>query len=155
AVMTRKLKVLLVDDHPLVREWLTSLIDQQPDMSVCGEAEAIADAVKILKSATPDIAVVDLSLKEASGLELVKTIKSRWPNVGVVVLSMHEEDIYAERAIRAGARGYVMKRESTKRIITAIREVFQGKLCVSDQISTAFAEKFVGGRGGPLSGVQE
>jgi len=153
--MTRKLKVLLVDDHPMVREWLTSLIEQQPDMSVCGEADNITDAVKVFKTASPDIAVVDLSLKEASGLELVKTIKARWPNVGIVVLSMHEEEIYAERSIRAGARGYVMKRESTKRIITAIRDVHQGKLCVSDQISTAFAEKFVGGRTTPLSGVQE
>jgi DNA-binding NarL/FixJ family response regulator len=153
--MTRKLKVLLVDDHPMVREWLTSLIEQQPDMSVCGEADNIADAIKIFKTASPDIAVVDLSLKEASGLDLVKTIKARWPDVGIVVLSMHEEDIYAERAIRAGARGYVMKRESTKRIITAIRDVFRGKLCVSDQISAAFAEKFIGGRSTPSSGVQE
>lgn len=153
--MNRKLKILLVDDHPMVREWLTSLIEQQPDMSVCGEADSIADALKILKNTTPDIAVVDLSLKEASGLELIKTIKARWPEIGVVVLSMHEEEIYAERAIRAGARGYVMKRESTKRIITAIREVYQGKLCVSDQISASFAEKFIGGKGGTPSGVQE
>jgi DNA-binding NarL/FixJ family response regulator len=153
--MTRKLKVLLVDDHPLVREWLTSLIDQQPDMGVCGEADGIADATKLLKNATPDIAVVDLSLKDASGLELVKSIKARWANVGIVVLSMHDEEVYAERAIRAGARGYVMKRESTKRIIAAIRDVSQGKLFVSDQISAAFAEKFIGGRSGTLSGVQE
>jgi DNA-binding NarL/FixJ family response regulator len=138
--MTRKLKVLLVDDHPLVREWLTSLIDQQPDMGVCGEADGIADATKLLKNATPDIAVVDLSLKDASGLELVKSIKARWANVGIVVLSMHDEEVYAERAIRAGARGYVMKRESTKRIIAAIRDVSQGKLFVSDQISAAFAQ---------------
>jgi DNA-binding NarL/FixJ family response regulator len=153
--MTRKLKVLLIDDHPLVREWLTSLIDQQPDMGVCGEADGIPDAIKLLKTVSPDIAVVDLSLKDASGLELVKTIKSKWPNVGIVVLSMHDEEVYAERCIRAGARGYVMKRESTKRIITAIREVHQGRLCVSDQTASAFAEKFIGGRTQPLSGVQE
>ena len=153
--MTRKLKVLLVDDHPMVREWLTSLIEQQPDMSVCGEADNITDAVKVFKTASPDIAVVDLSLKEASGLELVKTIKARWPNVGIVVLSMHEEEIYAERAIRAGARGYVMKRESTKRIITAIHEVHAGRLCVSDQMAASFAEKFVGGRAGAQSSLQD
>src|SRR5207244_2344145 len=102
------------------------------------------DALKVLKTMTPDIAVVDLSLKDASGLELVKTIKSRWPGVGIVVLSMHDEEVYAERCIRAGARGYVMKRESTKRIITAIREVSHGRLCVSDQTASSFAEKFVG-----------
>lgn len=153
--MSRKLKVLLIDDHPLVREWLTSLIDQQPDMEVCGEAEAIQDAVKLLKTATPDIAVVDLSLKNASGLELVKAIKARWPQVGVVVLSMHDEEIYAERCIRAGARGYVMKRESTKRIIAAIRDVHEGRLCVSEQMASAFAEKFIGGRAGGQSGLQD
>lgn len=153
--MTRKLKVLLIDDHPLVREWLTNLIDQQKDMEVCGEAEAIQDAVKILKTVTPDIAVVDLSLKGTSGLELVKSIKAKWPQVGIVVLSMHDEEVYAERCIRAGARGYVMKRESTKRIITAIRGVHEGRLCVSEQMASSFAEKFVGGRAGSQSGLQE
>jgi DNA-binding NarL/FixJ family response regulator len=153
--MTRKLKVLLIDDHPLVREWLTSLIDQQRDMEMCGEAEAIQDAVKILKATTPDIAVVDLSLKDASGLELIKAIKIKWPQVGIVVLSMHDEEVYAERCIRAGARGYVMKRESTKRIIAAIRDVHQGRLCVSEGVASAFAEKFIGGRAGAQSGLQE
>ncbi|HET7084714.1 MAG TPA: response regulator transcription factor [Rhizomicrobium sp.] len=153
--MIRKLKVLLVDDHPLVREWLTSLIDQQPDMGVCGEAGGIPDAVKALKATSPDIVVVDLSLKDASGLELIKTIKARWPQMGIVVLSMHDEEIYAERCIRAGARGYVMKRESTKRIIAAIRDVHEGRLCVSDQIATSFAEKFIGGRAGGQSSLQE
>ena len=137
--MNRKLKVLLIDDHPLVREWLTSLIDQQPDMAVCGEAEDIQSAIKVLKTASPDIAVVDLSLKDASGLELVKTVKAKWPQVGIVVLSMHDEDVYAERCIRAGARGYVMKRESTKRIITAIHEVHAGRLCVSDHASSTLS----------------
>jgi DNA-binding NarL/FixJ family response regulator len=153
--MNRKLKVLLIDDHPLVREWLTSLVNQQPDMTVCGEAESMQGALKILKAAGPDIAVVDLSLKDASGLELVKTIKAKWPQVGIVVLSMHDEDVYAERCIRAGARGYVMKRESTKRIITAIHEVHAGRLCVSEQMAASFAEKFVGGRAGAQSGLQE
>ena len=85
------IKVLLVDDHPLVRESLTSLIDQQEDMSVCGDAEDIADAVRQIKACQPDIAIVDLSLKASSGLELVKSIKLRWPDIGVIVLSMHDE----------------------------------------------------------------
>ena len=153
--MNRKLKVLLIDDHPLVREWLTSLVNQQPDMTVCGEAESMQGALKILKADGPDIAVVDLSLKDASGLELVKTIKAKWPQVGIVVLSMHDEEVYAERCIRAGARGYVMKRESTKRIITAIHEVYAGRLCVSDQMAASFAEKFVGGRSNAQTGLQE
>jgi DNA-binding NarL/FixJ family response regulator len=139
-------KVFLVDDHPLVRESLTSLIDQQTGMSVCGSAEGIADAVKQIKTCNPDIAIVDLSLKDASGLELVKIMKLRWPEIGIIVLSMHDEGLYAERCIRAGARGYVMKRESTRRIVTAIREVAQGRMCVSEPVAAAFAEKFVGHR---------
>ena len=101
-----------------------------------------------MRDSQPDIAIVDLSLKDASGLELVKTLKLRWPAVGVIVLSMHDEGLYAERCIRAGARGYVMKRESTRRIVTAIREVAAGRLCVSEQVAAGFAEKFVGHRAG-------
>src|ERR1700712_3029875 len=111
-VAPHPVRVFLVDDHPLVRESLTSLIDQQDGMTVCGSAEGIADAISQIKTCRPDIAIVDLSLKDASGLELVKTFKLRWPGIGVIVLSMHDEGLYAERCIRAGARGYVMKRES-------------------------------------------
>jgi DNA-binding NarL/FixJ family response regulator len=141
-----KARIFLVDDHPLVREMLTSLIDQQPDLMVCGEAETAVQALRDMATAQPNIAIVDLSLKESVGLDLIKTIKARAPQIGIVVLSMHDEKLYAERCIRAGARGYVMKRESTKRIVGCIRDVLQGKLSVSDQIAAVFAEKFIGGQ---------
>jgi DNA-binding NarL/FixJ family response regulator len=139
----QKCKILLVDDHPLVREWLASLINQQPDLSICGEAESVQQALDYLGAEVPDLAIVDLSLKDSSGLELIKTMKSLYPGVGVIVLSMHDENHYAERAIRAGARGYVTKRETTKKIITAIHQVLAGKLGVSEEVAALFAEKFV------------
>jgi DNA-binding NarL/FixJ family response regulator len=135
--------VFLVDDHPLVRESLTSLINQQPDLFVCGEAEDAASSLREIAALKPDVAVIDISLKDGSGMELIRAIKLRAPSVATIALSMHDEKNYAERAIRAGARGYVMKRESTKRIIAAIRHVLQGRLALSDQIAAGFAEKFV------------
>jgi DNA-binding NarL/FixJ family response regulator len=135
--------VFLVDDHPLVRESLTSLINQQPDLFVCGEAEDAPHSLREIARLDPDVAIVDISLKDGSGMELIRAIKTRVPGVAMIVLSMHDEKIYAERAIRAGARGYVMKRESTKRIIAAIRHVLEGRLALSEQIAAGFAEKFV------------
>ena len=142
----QKTNVFVIDDHPLVRDSLSLLIDQQDDMRVCGEAEDMASALKGLVQAAPDIAIVDLSLKEGSGLDLIKHLKAKAPSVQVVVLSMHDEKLYAERCIRAGARGYVMKRESSKRIIVAIREVRAGKIFLSEQAANLFAERFVGAR---------
>jgi len=139
-----KARIYLVDDHPLVRESLTNLIDQQPDMAVCGEADEAGRAMLGIAARQPDIAVMDISLKGSSGLELIKQVKARLPRVGIIVLSMHDEKLYAERCIRAGARGYVMKGESTKRIIVAIRQVLDGKLCLSESISAVLAEKFIG-----------
>jgi len=145
-MVEHRVKVFLVDDHPLVRESLTNLINQQEDMEVCGEAEDAAQAQRWIGVNRPDIAIIDISMKERSGLELIKTVKLRHPDIGIVVLSMHDEKLYAERCVRAGARGYVMKRESTKRIVIAIREVQAGRLCVSDEVSSRFAEKFVGSK---------
>ncbi len=139
-----KARIYLVDDHPLVRESLTNLIDQQPDMAVCGEADEAGRAMLGIAARQPDIAIMDISLKGSSGLELIKQVKARLPRVGIIVLSMHDEKLYAERCIRAGARGYVMKGESTKRIIVAIRQVLDGKLCLSESISAVLAEKFIG-----------
>ena len=141
---TAKAKVFLVDDHPLVREMLRNLIEQQPDMTVCGEAEDAAKALKGIAAGKPHVAIIDLSLKESSGLELIKQVKHRYPQMSQIVLSMHDEKLYAERVIRAGARGYVMKRESTKQIVAAIRAVRSGKLWLSETVSDAFAQRFVG-----------
>lgn len=143
-----KKRVFLVDDHPLVREWLTTLINQQNDLVVCGEAEDAPRALRAIENLQPDAAVVDITLTSGSGLELVKDVKRVAPRVAMVVLSMHDESLYAERVLRAGARGYVMKRETTKKIITAIREVLEGRLYMSDEFKTSLTEKLVEGNRG-------
>jgi DNA-binding NarL/FixJ family response regulator len=140
-----KSKVFIVDDHPLVREWLTNLIHQQPDFLVCGEAEDAASALRSTLSLRPDVVIADISLKEGSGIELIKNIKDQLPSVAIVVFSMHDENIYAERVIRAGAMAYIMKRETTRRIIDAIRTVLEGKLYVSEHLTQLFAKKFLDG----------
>jgi DNA-binding NarL/FixJ family response regulator len=143
--MPKPTKVLLVDDHPLVREWLANLLNQQPDFEVCGEATNGRQAIGLIASAKPDVAIVDISLEGGSGIDLIQDIKSSSPNVVMIVLTMHDESLYAERVLRAGARGYVMKREATKKIIPAIRQVLQGKLFVSDKFLLAVAERLVEG----------
>ena len=147
----QKRRIFLVDDHPLVREWLTNLIHQQPDLEVCGEAEDAPRALQAIGALKPDVAIVDITLASGSGLELVKDIKRNAPSVVVVVLSMHDESLYAERALRAGARGYVTKRDTTKKIIIAIRDVLEGKLHVSNEFKALMTEKLIeGGSGGSV-----
>jgi DNA-binding NarL/FixJ family response regulator len=141
-----KTRILLVDDHPLVREWLTNLINQQPGMVVCGEAEDAPQALSAIETTQPHLAVIDISLKGGSGIELIKDLKQLHPRLLILVLSMHDELLYAERALRAGARSYIMKREVTKKIITAIREVLAGNLYLSDRVSALIANKFVDGQ---------
>ena len=141
-----KVKIFLVDDHPLVREWLTNLIHQQPDLVVCGESEDAPHALQEISAARPDVAIVDISLKQGSGIELIKNIKRLQPGIVIIVLSMHDERLYAERALRAGARGYIMKSETAKKVITVIRQVLAGKIYMSESLAAVFAEKFVDGR---------
>ncbi len=141
----QKIRVFLVDDHPLVREWLTNLINQQPDLVVCGEADEAPQALEAIATLQPQVAIVDLSLKHGSGLELVKDIDTSCPDVAVIVLSMHDELLYAERSFRAGARGYVMKRDSTRKVVEAIRQVLGGRQYMSERVAAAIAEKVVGG----------
>ncbi len=142
----QKKSVFLVDDHPLVREWLSNLINQQPDLTVCGEAETGPQALQGITRLKPAVAIVDISLKDSSGLELIKNIKGTCPGVAILVLSMHDESHYAERALRAGARGYIMKRETTRKVVAAIRQVLDGKLCVSDAVAATMAAQFVAGK---------
>ena len=132
-------RILVVDDHPLVREWLTQLINQQPDLVVCGEAESAAAALAALEGARVDLAVVDLSLKDSPGLELIKTLQKAEPAIPALVLSMHDEALYAARAFRAGARGYVNKRESAQKVVEAIRRVLEGKLYVGEKTAEVLA----------------
>jgi len=138
--------VFLVDDHPLVREWLVNLIQQQPDLRVCGEAESGLQAREAIARMRPDVAIVDISLKDSSGLELIKDLRQTCPQVAVLVLSMHEESHYAERALRAGALGYIMKRETATKVVAAIRQVLQGKLYVSESLAVTMAAQFVSGK---------
>src|SRR3974390_2972484 len=142
----RKGRIFLVDDHPLVREWLTNLINQQPDIAVCGEAESGPEAMKAILALRPEVAIVDIALKDSSGIELIKSLKQSCPGVSVLVLSMHEESHYAERALRAGAKGYVMKRETSRKVIGAIRRVMDGKMYISDDVAAAMAAQFVQGK---------
>ena len=149
------IRVFLVDDHPLVRESLANLIEQQPDLRVCGEADGTVSALVAIGAAQPDIAIIDLSLGERSGLELIRDLRHAHPHVAVLVLSMHDESLYAERALRAGARGYIMKREATRNVILAIRRVLAGKIAVSDRLAETLAEKLVSGAPpGPRSPVE-
>jgi len=138
----RKSRIFLIDDHPLVREGLANLINGQHDLIVCGEAEDSAGAISGIAKTRPDVALVDISLKNESGLELVKNLESQFPLVALIILSMHEEALYAERALRAGARGYVMKRESTKNVLASIRRVLEGGVYVSERVVNRMARRF-------------
>lgn len=141
----RKRRIFVVDDHPLVREWLANLINQQPDLEVCGEAENAAEALRGIAATKPELAVIDITLNAASGLELIRDIRIQHPSVAPLVLSMHEEELYAERAMRAGARGYVRKRETSKNILAAMQRVLEGGIYVSQKLSNAMALKFLEG----------
>ena len=123
-----KNKILLVDDHPLVREWLANLINEETDFEVCGQAANAREAIDLIGKLSPRMAVVDISLEGSSGLELIKDIKAQHPKVNTIVLSMHDESLYAERAMRAGASGYVMKREATGKVLDALCAVLAGGL---------------------------
>jgi len=140
-----KTRILIVDDHPIVRQGLAELIDHEQDLTVCGQAEGAHEALKIIKELKPDMAIVDITLKETSGMELIKDITARYPDLLVLALSMHDESLYAERALRAGARGYIMKAEATENVVTAIRKVVSGQIYVSDKMAAKMVRKLVGG----------
>jgi DNA-binding NarL/FixJ family response regulator len=135
----RKSRVFIVDDHPLVREGLTNLINGQNDLNVCGEAKDSAQAIHRIAKAQPDVALIDISLTNESGLELVKHLGRQFPLVALIVLSMHDEALYAERALRAGARGYVMKHQTSKSVLASIRRVLEGGVYVSERIVNKMA----------------
>lgn len=128
---TKPCKVLLVEDHPMFREHLSALIRRELGLSICGEADNIQDAMRLIEEHQPDVAILDITLRGSSGLELLKDLKARGIELNVLVLSMHDEDLYAERALRAGARGYISKNEASQEVITAIRSVMNGEVYVS------------------------
>jgi DNA-binding NarL/FixJ family response regulator len=151
AIQTTKFKVFLVDDHPIVRQGLALLINRESDMVVCGEADGAVGALHAIPSVVPDLVVLDISLDGPDGLELLKTIRMKDPILPVLVLSMHDESIYAERSLRAGANGYIMKQEATEKVLVAIRRILQGKVYLSEQLTNRMLEQFVHGAGSTKS----
>lgn len=141
----RKCKILVVDDHPIVRKGLAQLIAQEPDIELCGDAESVTQALEQIAARDPDLVVVDMALKDSHGMELLAEIRSRFPHVRTLVWSMFDEKVYAERAIRAGAMGYVNKQESTQQLMDAIRQVLNGEFYVSSQMTRALLRRISGG----------
>lgn len=144
--MNMKRTVFVVDDHPVVRWGYISLINLEPDLEVCGEADTAFDALDKIPEARPDLAIVDISLEGMNGIELTKQLQVLHPDLPVLIVSMHDEVLYGDRALRAGARGYIMKREVRTKIIDAIRRLLNGGTYLSDQMSTRLLNQYQGGR---------
>ena len=138
-----KTRVFVVDDHPIVRQGLSQLISREPDLMVCGEAEDARTALDRIGPSKADILIVDVSLDGPDGIELLKTVRSRDAKLPVLMLSMHDESLYAERALRAGANGYIMKQEATERVLIAIRQILGGEVYVSDRMAQKMMHQFI------------
>src|SRR5580704_16216280 len=154
-VETSKRKVFVVDDHAIVREGLTLLINREADLAVCGAAEEMHSALRTIEALKPDILIVDISLNGPDGLDLLKIIRSKDPGLPVLILSMHDESIYAERALRAGANGYIMKQEATERVLVALRRILNREIYVSDRVANKMLQKYVGVPGSTQSSPLE
>jgi len=143
---TGKSRILIVDDHPIVRQGIAQLINRESDMHVCCEAGDADQAMEKMKECTHDIAIVDISLTGVSGIELIQMLRQRGYEFPVLVMSMHDESLYAERALRAGARGYIMKQEATEKILTAIRQILHGEIYVSDKMRSRMLQRMIDNR---------
>jgi DNA-binding NarL/FixJ family response regulator len=154
-----KSNVFIVDDHPIVRQGLALLINREPDLAVCGDAEEAATALRLIEATRPDLVVVDISLNGPDGLDLLKDIRTRYPALPVLILSMLDELLYAERALRAGASGYIMKQEATEKVLVAIRRILGGEIYVSDRMANKMLHRFVGnaplGDRSPVAGLTD
>lgn len=150
---SRKKKVALIDDHPLIRQGVRLLISAESDMEVCGEAGTANEALELFEKTNPDVAVVDLTLKESSGLELIKDAHIRCPKMRILVLSMRDEGFYAERVLRAGARGYITKEEGPKKVLEGIRRVLSDEICISDRVASRLMSKIIQGPRGAAQGL--
>ena len=155
AEVENKTRILIVDDHPIVRQGLAELINHENDLVVCGQAEDAHEAMKAIKDLSPSMAIIDISLKETSGLELIKDTHSQYPDLPVLALSMHDEMLYAERALRAGAMGYIMKQEATENVIVAVRRILGGEIYVSDKMAARMVRKLVTGQIEPTTSQVE
>ena len=141
-----KKRILVVDDHPVLRRGLAALIESESDLAVCGQVGSCAAATEAVRAYPPDLVIIDLVLEECDGLELVKSLKIHHPKIPALVLSMHDEIVYAERSLAAGARGYVSKQQLDDTVLVAIRRLLAGEMYMSDQLKTRLAVKFVAGR---------
>jgi DNA-binding NarL/FixJ family response regulator len=137
-------KILIVDDHPMLREGVRGAINSEPDLRVCGEAENAAQAMTAVQKLAPDLVLVDITLPGRNGLELVKDLKAIHPELRILAISMHDESLYAERMLRAGASGYITKQQPPKELISAIRTVFDGRIYVSKEVSETVLRRFSG-----------
>jgi len=140
---TRKRRVFVVDDHPIVRQGLALLINQEPDLTVCGEAEEAESLLHAIANLEPDVLVLDISLPGSDGIEALKSVRAAHPDLPVLILSMHEESIYAERALRAGANGYIMKQEATDTVLVALRRILAGEVYISDRATSRMLQRIV------------
>jgi len=143
-----KKRILIVDDHPMMRQGLAQLIGAEPDLSICGEAENAEQALSTVEGLKPDLVLADISLPGKNGLELIKDFQALRPGLPILVISMHDESLYAERVLRAGGRGYIMKQEGGKKLMQAIRQVLNGQIYVSEKMSAEILEMFSGRRTG-------
>jgi DNA-binding NarL/FixJ family response regulator len=148
-----KTRIAIVDDHPMMRQGLAQLINNEPDLTVCAEADTAGQALNLVNSARPDLFLVDISLPDKNGIELIKDIRSMDPAARILVVSMHDEALYAERILRAGARGYIMKQEGGRKLMDAIRHVLSGSIYVSEKMSGKILEIFSGQKDGAGSPV--
>lgn len=145
----KSVRIVLVDDHPLMREGLAEVLRREEDFEICGEAEDRAQALEVIKATRPDLAIVDLALKNSHGLELIKDLSALYPKLRTLVVSMHDEFVNAERVIRAGASGYITKQEATTKILQAVRCVLSGEIYLSERAAVQIATKATGrSRGG-------
>ncbi len=140
----KKKRLLIVDDHPMMRQGLAQLIGEETDLVVCGEAEKAAQALDAVEKLKPDLVLADISLPDRNGLELIKDMRALQPGLAVLIISMHDESLYAERVLRAGGRGYIMKQEGGRKLMTAIRQVLNGQIYVSEKMSARILESFSG-----------
>jgi DNA-binding NarL/FixJ family response regulator len=146
-----KKRVFVVDDHPIVRQGMAQMVNREADLMVCGEAEDASTVLQAIIAVKPDILIVDISLKGPDGLELVKNIRTRYPGLPVLILSMHDESIYAERALRAGANGYIMKHEAAEKVLVAVRQILNHETYVSDRVASKILQRYISGSDGPKS----
>jgi DNA-binding NarL/FixJ family response regulator len=146
SIKADKFRILIVDDHPIVRRGLRELVADEPDLEVCGEAEDVAGALQQVEALSPDVVVIDLSLKGGHGLELIQEIKARKRPVKMLVSTMHDESLFAERVLRAGAMGYISKQESPDKIVGALRQVLRGEIYLSPRMANRFLHRLASGQ---------